>query len=1170
MVRIINGNFHQGQILSNAAGFQCTAIALAVIFLIASSRVPNPTVWDANVVDTVLSVGHRFYEQIISASGDHTPRYLGHWELPPFVEFDNERIDCIYYTDIFHGVNSPQNFAPSAVTVNNGSDTLSIHEAIQQGSAISDSLLLTVGAVTVSLFRFNNEWYLFDSHARDSNGYSSSIGTASLSAFNNIDELTAFINIHFGSFQFNLTPVIINDQPSLMHCNQSFLNSQPHSTNTSHKETFSNTEHVIDANKYNQPNTSNEQNSIPDQQLFPLFQDNSLPILQIITSAESNCNQDSLNGPHIQNSNTTDQSNVRNKRCATCNNQPRQPLKRLRTKKCSCDIYENKIRETVSDFCICCEKILFPEQVKHFSPSEIINPFQTDTFTDIFLQFETNSSFCSSCVSALTKQRVPPTCKYNNLYTDDVPECLKKLDIAEKRMVAQIQTFMTILILPGGQFAEKGLAIHFPLDLNNYFQQLRNIQDEHFLIVNHQKERVQSMSFRNIANYDFVKTAIQWLKEHNPLYINFPQLIPTSTEMHTNVSDNSTSLEINQNLKVLFQNVTQCSVIPTDFVLPEVDMQAFIGSGKFISLPTLFTEPTWLSRISHGEEMAFPTLFPLGRGGLSHERNLPISVQKYYLMRLYNKDNRWRTDIPYLMYAVNHMEQAKLGDEIEIQMRLKRGTSLTAGNLVSGDHSSEIRSNSFMFMKKIRGTAAYWINVLHDLLAMVKCIGPPTLFVTLSADDCHWPELDMLLTGRTYSECVSSPSGTANMIKNPLLTSLHFERRWKCLLREIIKGPQAPFGHVIDHFARIEYQNRGSPHLHLFLWIDKAPNLISNSSNDIIQFIDSIIKSTIPSEDEDKELHDLVSRLQIHHHTSTCKKRRYSGCRFGFPRPTTSKTHLLQNVNSTNPSNRGRFYETIRKEKDIYVNPYNDVILRRWRANMDIQMVSSSHGLAYYVCTYIAKAEPDDLKEALSKVFNNISSQPQAYSLRKQMYLIGNCVLKTRRLSAQEAAARIGNLQLIWKSREIVYLNTRPLNQRFKILKPKHERDALPDNSTDIFSTNILDYYIDRPTDMENLTLFKFASHYKLSQSKTVNVSTRSLPRFKLGTLNKIMQQRQHSAVIRTPNFKADSDEYFFSVLMLHLPYRTESDLLGSFPTAKSAFINKHHCIDLNDIQYSS
>jgi len=31
MVRIINGRFHQGQICSQAAGYQCTAIALAVI-----------------------------------------------------------------------------------------------------------------------------------------------------------------------------------------------------------------------------------------------------------------------------------------------------------------------------------------------------------------------------------------------------------------------------------------------------------------------------------------------------------------------------------------------------------------------------------------------------------------------------------------------------------------------------------------------------------------------------------------------------------------------------------------------------------------------------------------------------------------------------------------------------------------------------------------------------------------------------------------------------------------------------------------------------------------------------------------------------------------------------------------------------------------------------------
>lgn len=237
---------------------------------------------------------------------------------------------------------------------------------------------------------------------------------------------------------------------------------------------------------------------------------------------------------------------------------------------------------------------------------------------------------------------------------------------------------------------------------------------------------------------------------------------------------------------------------------------------------------------------------------------------------------------------------------------------------------------------------------------------------------------------------------------------------------------------------------------------------------------------------------------------------------------------------------------------------------------MDIQMVSGSSGLAYYVCSYIAKAEPDDLKEALSQVIHKISLQPQGYSMKKQLYLIGNCVLKSRRLSAQEAAARIGNLQFIWKSREVVFLNTRPPNQRFRILKPKSVRDQLPDDSTDIFSTNIIDYYTDRPSEMENITLFKYASNYKLSQDKILNISPRCLTRFKLQSLGKIMQQRRTPAVIRTPKFSGDSDEFYYSMLMLHLPFRNEQTVVGPYKSAKEGFINKHSCFDIADLQYES
>ena len=46
-----------------------------------------------------------------------------------------------------------------------------------------------------------------------------------------------------------------------------------------------------------------------------------------------------------------------------------------------------------------------------------------------------------------------------------------------------------------------------------------------------------------------------------------------------------------------------------------------------------------------------------------------------------------------------------------------------------------------MFMKAVRGTVAYWKDVLFNLLAMFKNLGPPALFMTLSSNDYHWPEL---------------------------------------------------------------------------------------------------------------------------------------------------------------------------------------------------------------------------------------------------------------------------------------------------------------------------------------------------------------------------------------------------------------------------------------------
>ena len=84
-----------------------------------------------------------------------------------------------------------------------------------------------------------------------------------------------------------------------------------------------------------------------------------------------------------------------------------------------------------------------------------------------------------------------------------------------------------------------------------------------------------------------------------------------------------------------------------------------------------------------------------------------------------------------------------------------------------------------------------------------------------------------------------------------------------------------------------------------------------------------------------------------------------------------------------------------------------------------------------------------------------------------------------RRFCGQEAAYRLSSLQMIQTSRTSVYLNGRYPKDQFRKLKPKIELESLPSNSTDIFRNNIFDYYCARPTDLEQISIYSFASGYQ-------------------------------------------------------------------------------------------
>lgn len=445
------------------------------------------------------------------------------------------------------------------------------------------------------------------------------------------------------------------------------------------------------------------------------------------------------------------------------------------------------------------------------------------------------------------------------------------------------------------------------------------------------------------------------------------------------------------------------------------------------------------------EELAFPWLFPYGINGFTTCRTPKVTDLQYFQSRLMNADKRFSSDISYIFFSNSIYEARKLADCVSVAIRMRNNINKQKEKITAADlkrhENADLIENSYVFMRQIRGTPAYWRNELLNLLAKIYTLGPPTWFITLSAADLHWPELFKTLSPNAEFQNLSKNEKWKMMRENPILVAKHFNRRKNAFLKHILKGKSKPLGEISDYFMRIEFQMRGSPHIHMFVWVLNAPDLDTKQGQiDAPMFIDKYVSTELPDEHNDPDLYHLVKTLQVHHHTSSCKKKS-NHCRFDFPRPCSSTTRLKSHID---PGNTSRFYITKRTKGNEMVNAFNSHILQSWRANMDIQMIRSVYGVALYVCTYICKSEPKALKQAISNALNNL---PEECSQRKRLHKIGSVVLSNRQISAQEVAFRMVNLPLVQSSIATVFLNTRKPEFRTKILKPIAERNKLDESS---------------------------------------------------------------------------------------------------------------------------
>ncbi|MCP4057419.1 MAG: AAA family ATPase, partial [Pseudoalteromonas sp.] len=805
--------------------------------------------------------------------------------------------------------------------------------------------------------------------------------------------------------------------------------------------------------------------------------------------------------------------------------------------------YEKGVSQRLDMCCGSCKKIAFFD-------SGVKLTDENDMTKKIGLKKA--DKLCYGCNKSVLNEEMPVKCWLNNLEIDDIPAVLRCLNFIERRFICQVQTYMTLLKLPGeGQYAQDGLAIHFPSDPEEIVKILpHGLSSAGIVCISGKSE-------------DFIRpaaifAALKWLKQHNRMY--------------KDIVIDCNALEVNEDeIEEILTDINETGAIPTDYDSPSVSVARFLKrSGLKVDFPKSESNPVSFADKKFAECMAFPWLFPKANGDFDSTREKKIPLLQYLQSRILHRDNRFRCDIPYLIVATNRYERQvlqKLVNFYVTRVRKSEKTNtinsmvpVTISDVQNLANNPDLACNSLMFTKQIRGTGSYWKDKLWDLLAKMKCLGPPDLFLTLSCADLQWPELEKLLQDDLDDKYKNMAQGVRC---DPVIPALYADKRF----REFIKWLQKSrvLGEIADYHARVEFQNRGSVHFHLFLWIPDAPSLYKGSSAaEIVKYIDRVICTrhcNDNNEEDDDELRELI-KLQVHNHTNSCRLKN-NRCRHHFPRRVCSETKVL--YTGQRSSAIGNFYETKRDDGDEMVNAFNPEILRRFRSNMDIQLVNGEKGLAFYVLKYAMKAEPEEFKTKLVETLQNMDT---AMNLTQQgrMMMLGMCQLKTRKMSAQEAAYRICDVDMVYSNRQVKKISTLPPERRLKRLNMEKLADKKEDGATlqdvidDCFDDNMIDVYRKRPIILEKLSLSQFVSWY---EKKGVDVKPKLVLLDRSGSLHK----RRKALCLRTSHLSMNTQDYYYSLLLLHLPHRKETELLDGHENAEDAFLEKETLLDQGDLK---
>lgn len=386
-------------------------------------------------------------------------------------------------------------------------------------------------------------------------------------------------------------------------------------------------------------------------------------------------------------------------------------------------------------------------------------------------------------------------------------------------------------------------------------------------------------------------------------------------------------------------------------------------------------------------------------GDFYQPRLRKLQLGEYFTHLLRFRDSRFARHRRFPWFAFNTLQRHRTRDRARIFVKQHHDAArLTADDIRSLlEEGDDVLVNRMVrYGGNLRGTRAYWLARRAELIDMINMRGSPHAFFTLTAADLQWPDLHRHMPVET-----EVPEGNAQaarrqnrlaLNKNPHVAATYLDHRVQIFLKHFLFPTLGA-----DHFwYRYEWQDRGSGHIHGFVWLKDAPDvskidwnilkdpeaIVSDDQqkrmNEFVTYWDKHITAWNPSlpapnaprsgthpcsvpygnlHGTKAELADLLNWVQRH---TECKpgycevKRKVPGtnqtqttCRFDYPFECRDRAGM-----GFDSKGRVRFEP---RRNDPILNPHHRAMMFAWNANTDIKPVLSKEAALRCVSTYLSQ-----------------------------------------------------------------------------------------------------------------------------------------------------------------------------------------------------------------------